>query len=151
MCHRRSLVADAHVWPSLVVEADEAPHHFPGMLHTGEPAPAVDALVLDDAVDALGHGVVRGLAVLGHRDGDAVGLEHGHIVVAAVLHAAVGVVGQPPEGVPARHLHGLGHRLAQGIHGGRGPERVPQRPAHDLAGVRVGDEVQVAVPPAVGT
>ena len=59
-----------------------------GML-IGVESRAVDTFHLYYTVGALRNGIVRRLVVLTHGDGDTVGLEHGHVCVAAVLHASV--------------------------------------------------------------
>ena len=63
----RHLVAEAHVRPEVIVEMDIAAYYVPGLLRRIE-KPPVDAFGLDDAIDTLGHGVVRGLVVLCHAD-----------------------------------------------------------------------------------
>ena len=67
---------------------------------------SMQQLVLDGAVDALGHGVVLRIAILGHTWDDMVGVELFDISCTGVLSAAVGVVyegvgesfGQRPDG-----------------------------------------------------
>ena len=89
----RSLVPDAHVRASAVIESYEAADVLQGFpIRREAPFLTVDALAFDDAVHALRNAVVGGLVVLGHRYLYAVLLQLLHIQVAAVLHAAVGVV-----------------------------------------------------------
>ena len=147
MRHSRDLVPDAHVRAAVVVEVDVPADDMVCMFHVPETPLAVDTLHLYDAVGPLGYGVVRGVVVLGHADGDVMGLQHGHIVVAAILHATVGVVDQPLEAVASTHGHGLGDGLFQGLHGYGRAKAVGKHPAHYLVGVRVGYQVQVADAP----
>ena len=88
-----SLQADAVVRTPTVVKLDEAPDLLQSLLVRLEaPLLTVHALMLDGAVHTLGDGVVRRLVVLRHRDQYAMPLQFLHIEIAAVLHAAVGVV-----------------------------------------------------------
>ena len=123
MYYIRSLVAYAHVRPPAVVETDVPAYGVAGLRHVAEGAAAVHRLLLDDAVDAFGHGVVRGVVVLGHANGYAVPAEFPDVGVAAVLHAAVGVVYEAVEPVAAAHGGGLAYGLAEGVERLRGAQR----------------------------
>jgi len=133
-----SLVPDAHVRASAVVEGDEAPYVFQSLpVRREAPFLSVYALALDDAVHALRDAVVGGLVVLGHRYQDAVPLQLLHVQVAAVLHASVGVVDEPREVAPS----GLPYGHAERFEGEDGRQRVRQAPAHNLVRVGVRDQV----------
>ena len=143
MCHCWHLVSDAHVWAVVVVEMYEAFYDAVGVLE-GVEARAIDTLYLYYSVGALGDGVVRRVVVLRHGDGDVMLPEHLHVVVAAVLHAPVGVVDQSLKLLAAAHGHGLADGHLQGLHRDGGLERAGQCPAHYLVRIGIGDEVQVA-------
>ena len=64
------LVADAHVGAPIVVEVDIARYHVVGMLKGVEALLSVDTFHLYFSVDTLGDGVVCGIIVLTHGDGD---------------------------------------------------------------------------------
>lgn len=138
------LVADAHVGASVVVEVDVALYHPVCMLKGVEALLAVDTFRLYFSVDALSDGVVCGIIVLTHGDGYLMRLEHGHVGIAAILHATVGVVNQSPEGFAAGHGYGLADGHSQRLHGDGSLERPGQCPAHNLVRVGISDQVQVA-------
>ena len=131
----------AHVRPSVVVEVHDGAYELARLPRSLGTLHAVEPLLLDDAVDALGQGVVRGTVVLRHADADAKGVKATYVLIAAVLHAAVGVV---DERLPV----GIGPRLGDGLFQGRqrvaGLESFRERPPDNLTGVGIGDQVQVA-------
>ena len=131
----------AHVRPAVVVEVHDGADELACFPRSTGPFHAVEPLLLDDAVHALGQGIVRGTVVLRHADADAQGAEAPDVLVAAVLHAAVGVV---DEGLPV----GIGPRLGDGLFQGRqrvaGLKGFRERPPDNLTGVGVGNQVQIA-------
>ena len=143
MRHGWHLVADAHVRTPVVVEVDVAFDDTVGVLEGTETLP-VDAFHLYYTVGSLCDGIVRRVIVLTHGDGDAVFPEHSHIVVAAVLYASVGVVGQSLKNLTSAHVNGLVDSHLQSLHRDGGLERLGKCPAHDLVRVGIRDQVQVA-------
>jgi len=91
MCLVRGKHVDAAVRTLFVVELHRLAHGVSHLPDAGE-CFSVQQLVLDGAVDALGHGVILRVTVLGHAWDDAVGVEHFDVCRAGVLRAAVGVV-----------------------------------------------------------
>ena len=142
-CCRR-FVSDAHVQPSVVVEVDVAFYHPAGMLKGVEALLPVDTFHLYYTVGTLCDGIVRRLVVLAHGYGDSMRLEHGHIGIAAILHAAVGVVDKSIEGSAARHGRCLIDGHPQRLHGDGSLECPGQSPAYNHVRVGIGDQVQVA-------
>lgn len=140
----RGVVADAHVGPARVVKVDVPSDGLAGRGDVGEGAPAVYGLLLYYAVDALGHGVVGGVVVLGHAHRYAVSPQLADVGVAAVLHPAVGVVDEAVKTVRAAHRHGMGYGLPEGVERLRGAKRRRDLVAYDLVRVGIGDQVQVA-------
>ncbi len=136
-----SLHPDAHVRPSVVVEIHDVADEFACLPRALRSLHAIEPFLLDDAVDALGYGIVRRTVVFRHTDVGAQAAQTGHILVAAVLNATVGVV---DEGLPV----GIGPRLRNGLFQRRqrvdGLEGFRKRPPDDLAGVGIGDQVQIA-------
>ena len=132
---------DAHVRAAVVVEIHDAANELARLPCALRTLHAIEPLLLDDAVDALGQGIVRGTVVLRHADADTQPAKARHIFIAAVLYAAVGVV---DERLPV----GIGPRLRDGLFQCRlrvaGLEGFRERPPDDLAGVGIGDQVQVA-------
>lgn len=143
MRHGGHLVSDAHVRTPVVVEVDVAFDDTVGVLEGTETLP-VDTFHLYYAVGSLCDGIVRRVIVLTHGDGDAVFPEHSHIVVTAVLHAPVGVVGQPFKDLTSAHVNGLVDSHLQSLHRDDGLERLGKCPAHDFVRVGIGDKVQIA-------
>ncbi len=140
----RGVVADAHVGPARVVKVDVPADDLAGRGDVGESAAAVYGLLLYYAVDALGHGVVGGVVVLGHAHRYAVSPQLADVGVAAVLHPAVGVVDEAVKTVRAAHRHGMGYGLPEGLERLRGAQRRRDLVAYDLVRVGIGDYVQVA-------
>ena len=138
------LVADAHVGASVVVEVDVALYHTVCMLKGVEALLAVDTFHLYFPVDALRYGIVGGIIIFTHGDGNLMRLEHGHVGIAAILYAAVGVVDESLEPFAARHGYGLADGHSQRIHGDGCLECPGQCPAHNLVRVGISDQVQVA-------
>ena len=104
---------------------------------------------LEDAVHALGDGVVGGLVAFGHADPYVVPDEGVDIAVAGVLRAAVGVVYGGAEIAPSGRLDAHLQRLD----GAFGLEGLGQAPADDGVREGVGEQVQVkhvALYPDVG-
>ena len=77
---------------SIVVEVHDAADELSCLPRSFRTLHAVEPLLLDDAVDALGDGIVRRAVVLRHADIDSQPIKTRHIVVATVLNAAVRVV-----------------------------------------------------------
>ena len=65
----------------------------------------VHFLLLQGSHEALGLGVVVGVAGAAHAGFDAVGLQPFAIFVAGILHAAVGVVDETRRGTAGRQRH----------------------------------------------
>ena len=118
------LVTDAHVRTTVVIEMDETRYRIPCLLKRWELLLWIDIFCLYYTIDTLRYRVVRGLVVLGHGDGDAVFLQHGHVCVATVLHTPVRVVDKPREALTAIHLHGLSHGHPQGLQADGSPQAV---------------------------
>ena len=92
-------------------------------------------LALVEADDRLGHGVVVGVAAGADGGDGAFGGEAFGVADREVLHATVGVMDQPGEGLgaaPDGHL--------QGVQGQVGAQRGGDAPAEDAPRVQVGDE-----------
>ena len=127
--------------PLVVVDLHGLTDHVPGKRKAGQGFPKAE-LVLEDAVDALGHGVLVGVVLLGGaKDHPVLEGELGELW-AAVLDAPVAVVDDvlPSElGVPPGHPQGALDQVRPhvGFHA----------PAHDLLGVGIGDQGQVGVLP----
>ena len=85
--HSRHLISDAHVRTEVVVEMDVTTYYIAGMFHALKMFLAVDLFLLDDSVHPLGNGIVRRTVVFGHADGYVVFLQHGDVIVTAILHA----------------------------------------------------------------
>ena len=132
----------APVRPPVVVELDNAFQQSPCLLQAFGAFHPVEPFLLDDAVHALGYGVVRGLVVLGHADAGVDGLQALHVLVAAVLHAPVGMVDQPLE----THVSHLADAHVQGGHRVVGGQAVRKHPADDLVRVGIGQQMQVSHP-----
>ena len=75
----------------VVVEVDGLLYGCPHLLD-GEERDVLEQLVLDDAVDALGDGIVLGVSAFGHTNLDIPRQEFLHIGKAGILDAAVGVM-----------------------------------------------------------
>ena len=135
----RCLVADAHVWAFSIVEQYDALHLFLAFpnrryLHLVEP------LGLDDAVGALGYGILKRVSALCHAYHHAMLLQLRHIRRATVLATPVRVVYQPGSGLVVDCAQGHPQRL----------QRVsclqcrPDGPAHNLVGIGIRDQREVA-------
>ena len=144
MHYGRYLVADAHVGAPVVVEVNVALYHPVCVLKGVEALLTVDTFHLYLPVDTLGYGVVGGIIVLTHGDGYLMRLEHGHVGIAAILYAAVGVVDESLEPFAAGHGHGLFNGHPKCLHRDGCLERPGQCPAHNLVRVGISDQVQVA-------
>ena len=129
------------MWPTVVVEIHDVPYEFPRLTRAFRTLHAVEPLLLDNAVYTFCYGIVRGAVVFRHADADFQPLETCHILVAAVLHAAVGVV---DERLPVGIGPSLRNGLFQSFHRMAGLESFRERPPDDLAGVGIGDQVQIA-------
>ena len=137
--HGRSLVADAHVRPLVVVEGDDSRQFLPACLSCGYRHP-VEPFGLEYAVRALCHGVLQRVSALRHADPSTTLPEDGHVCLATVLAAPVGVVDQVPGRVVVNALVSHAERLYRI---GR-LQRWAYRPAYDFVRVQVCDERQVA-------
>lgn len=80
----RGLHPYAHVRTYIVVEVYHIGDTLLRLPIVGEEFLVVDPLDLEDAVHALGDGVVRGLVALGHADADVMLDEGVHIAVAGI-------------------------------------------------------------------
>ena len=116
MCHRRRLVAYAHMQAVVVVEMDEARDEILHVLIRMQLFLPIKALHLYYTVGTLGNRIVRRLVVLAHGDTDLMRPEHSHVGIAAVLHSAVGVVDKPLENLAAGHRHRLLNGHLQRLH-----------------------------------
>ena len=76
----------------VIIEIDETRNEAAGMLQRGKLLLRIHALCFQYSVEAFRYGVVRGLVIFCHRDSYPMFLQHGNIGIAAVLHAAVGVM-----------------------------------------------------------
>ncbi len=103
MRHGRYLISDAHMRAMIVIEMNVSADDIAGMFNVIEMPLAVDTFNLYNTVGPLGYGVVRRVIVLGHADGDVMSLQHGHIIVTAILHATVGVMDQSIKGSPDKY------------------------------------------------
>ena len=84
----------------------------------------------------LGHGVLQGIALLGHAYADAIGLQHIHVRLRTVLHATIAVMDQALwNGDRLCDGHAQGFQCA-GCFKVRG-----QVVAHDAVRPSVGDQV----------
>ena len=127
--------------PLVVVDLHGLTDHVPGKRKAGQGFPKPE-LVLEDAVDALGHGVLVGVVLLGGAQQHPLLLGVIGELRAAVLDAPVAVVDdllsaelRVPKGHPQGPLHQVNPHV--GLHA----------PPHDLLGVRIGDQGQVGVLP----
>ena len=97
----------------------------------------VDLLPLERLHEALTTGVVIGVGGPTHARDHVVRSQQGHVLLRGILDAAIGMVDQPRRRVPLR----------EGVRQGRdrqpGSQRAVQRPAHDLAGIRIEHHRQV--------
>src|SRR5580692_9665031 len=89
---------------SVVDVFDEGAYVGSGCLDRGVGL-GVDFLLLQCSHEALGLGVVVGVAGAAHAGSDPVGLQPFAIFVAGVLHAAVGVVDETRRGTAGRQRH----------------------------------------------
>ena len=89
MCHCRCLVAYAHMQAVVVVEMDEACDEILHVLIRMQLFLPIKSLHLYYTIGTLGNRIVRRLVVLAHGNADLMRLEHGHIGVTAILHAAI--------------------------------------------------------------
>ena len=133
------LVAYAHVRSYVVVEVYLSPNLTQGFLIVPEHGQVIYPLVFEDAVHAFGHGVVSGIVTLSHADADMVFHEDADVLLAGILHSAVGVVNRAAEVAAPCCLHshlqrsGCVFRL----------KRLGQAPPQHGVGVAVGHQVQV--------
>jgi hypothetical protein len=116
------------VQPVLVVDlCDEAIDPVAGVVDVGEGL-SVDLFSLQRLHEALGFGVVEGIAGPAHADGDVTIGQSLAIGDGGVLHAAIGMMDQ----AAGLRLSGIEGRIQRG-NGERGVERVLKSPAHGLA------------------
>ena len=131
-------IAEGGVEPLAVVgffeeAADVGAGVFDGLVVFG-----VDLLFLERLHEALGFGVVIGIACSAHAGGDGVVCKSLGIVVAGVLDAAVGMVDEALGlwlAVLDRHVEGL--------EGQRGAQVVFEGPSHHAAGEGVEDDGEI--------
>lgn len=116
----RNFVTDAHVRTGVVVEMDVTTYHVAGLFHALKMFLAVNPFLLDDAVHPLGNGIVRRLVVFRHADGYMMLLKHRYIIVATILHAAVGMMDQAFQGVSSFRCVSLFYGLLQSLQGDGG-------------------------------
>lgn len=135
----RFLVAYAHVRPDVVVEVYFTPDLLQGFLIAPEHGQVIYPLVFEYAVHALGHGIVRGIVALRHANADMMLHEDADILLAGVLHAAVGVVNRAAEVAAPCCLHSHLQRLGCVFR----LQCLGQAPAQHSVGVAVGHQVQV--------
>ena len=137
-------VTDTHVRPAVVVEADVSADDIPGMLDAVETPSGIDCTYLDNPVNALCNSIVRRFVILRHGDGDAVCPEHSHILIATILYTTVGVMDQACKHLAAGHCDSLVYGLAESLHRDGCTQCICEHPANDLAGIGIGDEMQIA-------
>ena len=89
---------------SLVPDLDPLEDRQPGFRMAAE-GPAVHQFLLQDRPEALHHRVVVAVARPAHALLHPERREHRPALAARVLHAAVGVVHEPPRRSPPRHRH----------------------------------------------
>ena len=70
--------------------------------------------------------------------------QHSHVGIAAVLYTAVGVMDQPLKLFAATHSHSLVYRHLQGLHRNGCLKRIRQCPPHNLMGVGIRYQMQIA-------
>ena len=116
---------------------DEVVDAGPGVVD-GLEGSGVELLGLEGLHEALGLGVVEGVARPRHADGDVVVGEALAVGEAGVLHAAVGVMDEAAPGRLARL-----ERLVEGGHGERRAETAAEGPAHGLAREGVEDHREI--------
>lgn len=134
------LVSDAHVRSAMVVEAYISLHLPKRVHHVFEHRPSIDVFCLYDAIHPLRYAIVRRVVILRHADGDIVRPKQVRVCIAAVLSTSVRVVYQAQE----IRLSRLPYGHAQGLQREDCLQGFGQTPAHDLMGVSVRDDMQVA-------
>ena len=139
MCLRWSKHPNAPVGALPVVELDEPPYALPCLLDVAEAAGGVDEFLLDDAVDTFSNCVVRGIVVLRHAYQCTAGLQLENVGIGTILDAPVGMVDQSRQ-VFTR----LPYSLHQGLHGVASLQAFRETPAHDLVGVGIRYQMQIA-------
>lgn len=127
----------------IVIEMNVSADDITGMFNVIEMPLAVDTFNLYNSVGPLGYDVVRRVIVLCHADGDVMSLQHGHIIVTAILHTTVGVMDQSIKASASFHGNGLTDCLFQSLHGDGGTQRVGKHPTYNLVRVGVGYQMQV--------
>ena len=143
MRHFRRLASDAQMRAGTVVEGDEITDKLPCLPISGELWLPIQTFRLYDAVGTLGNGVVCGIVVLRHGYGHVMLLQQFHVIVTAVLDAAVGVVDQTCHTCTCTGGLCLGQGHLQGFYGVYGLQTVGERPTHDLAGIGIRNQVEV--------
>ena len=94
MHYARGFITDTHVRSAVVVEVDVALYHARGTLDGLEQPLPIEAFHFNYPIDTFRHGIVRGLVVFRHADGNAMPPKALHVRVATILHATVRVVYQ---------------------------------------------------------
>lgn len=94
MHYARGFITDTHVRSAVVVEVDVALYHARGTLDGLEQPLPIEAFHFNYPIDTFRHGIVRGLVVFCHADGNAMPPKALHVRVATILHATVRVVYQ---------------------------------------------------------
>ena len=136
---RRQFALIVQMRSPVVVEVDDVSDEFLSLMLVFRTFHPIEPFLLDDSVDALGYGVVRGTIVLGHADGGVYGIEQSYVCVAAVLRAAVGMVDEFVQTVTPHSVDAL----LQSGYGVIGYKTVGKRPADDLVGEGIGEQVQI--------
>lgn len=113
MHYARGFITDTHVRSAVVVEVDVALYHARGTLDGLEQPLPIEAFHFNYPIDTLRHGIVRGLVVFRHADGNAMPPKALHVRVATILHATVRVVYQALQIFTPCHLNGLVYGLPQ--------------------------------------
>lgn len=122
--------------PDRVVDVDGVRDRGACVSHRGEAGIKIE-LVLQDAVDAFGHGVLITVRAIRHARQHAQGLQLPEIGMTAVLTATIRVV-HDARAVPERLLRGVEGRERAVMR-----EVPPEVPADDVPRVQIRDEKQV--------
>ena len=67
-------------------------HHRQSSLQVARCWLRIKELILNDAVNPLSHAIVRRIAIFGHTDAYMVRFELRNVIIAAILHAAIGMM-----------------------------------------------------------
>lgn len=125
--------------PAVVVEPDDFLQYLLCLFLVFRSLHPVQPLLLDDAVDPLGDGIVCRLVVLGHADRGMDGLQPGDVVVTAILRASVGMMDQVGKGQSTHSPDGH----VKGSDGMDSHQGIRKRPAYYLMGEGIGKQMQV--------